>query len=67
MAPIDSFFAASIKAQVLTTSTWASAGSSVISKPARINAPSINSLSARFLGHPSVRRWTFSMSGTTEY
>ena len=62
IASIDSFLAASINAQVFTSRTCASSGSSVISKPADVSAPSISSLSARFLGQPNVRGELFPLA-----
>src|SRR5262245_29476480 len=52
MASIDSCFALSMKAQVLTTSTSAAAGSRVSSCPDCWASPSITSESTRFLGQP---------------
>src|SRR5918999_1089964 len=52
MASIDSCFALSMKAQVFTTSTSASAASRVSSWPACCASPSITSESTRFLGQP---------------
>ena len=49
----DSCLALSMKAQVLTTSTSASAASRVSSCPACWASPSITSESTRFLGQPS--------------
>src|SRR5687768_16075867 len=53
MVSIDSCFALSMKAQVLTTSTSASAASRVSWCPACWASPSITSESTRFLGQPS--------------
>ena len=52
MVSIDSCLAASMNAQVLTTSTSASAASRVSSCPACWASPSITSESTRFLGQP---------------
>src|SRR6478672_8383403 len=50
---IDSCFAESMKAHVLTTSTSASSGSRVNSWPAFCASPSMTSESTRFFGQPS--------------
>src|SRR5580693_7451133 len=59
IASIDSCFAESMKAHVLTTSTSAAAGSSVSSWPAPCARPSITSESTRFFGQPSEMRPIF--------
>ena len=51
---IDSSFADSMKAQVLTINISASAGSLVISMPLSLRIPSIVSVSTRFLEHPRL-------------
>src|SRR6185503_12164594 len=53
MVSIDSCFALSMKAQVLTTSTSASLATCVSSWPACCARPSITSESTRFFGQPS--------------
>src|SRR5438876_286299 len=58
MASIDSSLAGWMKLHVFTTSTSAASGSRTSSCPRRASTPSITSLSTRFLGQPSVRRWT---------
>src|SRR5262249_8587800 len=58
---IDSCFALSMKAQVLTTRTSASAASCVSSCPARCARPSITSESTRFFGQPSEINPTFKL------
>src|SRR5947207_1425187 len=57
-ASIDSSFAGPMKLHVFTTSTSAASGSSTSSCPRRARTPSMTSLSTRFLGQPSVSRWT---------
>ncbi len=59
MVSIDSCLAESMKAQVLTTSTSASAASCVSSCPACCASPSITSESTRFFGQPSEIRPIF--------
>src|SRR2546428_3247174 len=58
MASIDSSLAGWMKLHVFTTSTSAASGSRTNSCPRRASTPSITSLSTRFLGQPSVSRWT---------
>ena len=59
IASIDSCFAESMKAQVLTTRTSAAAASLVSSWPASCASPSITSESTRFLGQPREIRPIF--------
>src|SRR5437016_14402746 len=59
MASTDSFCAASIKLQVLTTNTSASSARGVSSYPSRERMPIITSLSTRFFGHPRLTNPTF--------
>src|SRR5262245_9541662 len=59
MVSIDSFFAESMNAQVLTTRTSADAASCVNSWPACCARPSMTSESTRFLGQPSEIRPIF--------
>src|SRR5687768_1735480 len=58
-ASMDSFFAASIKPQVLTIITSASARSGVNSPPYPLSSPRYRSLSTVFLSQPSVTKPTF--------
>src|SRR5215510_304863 len=66
MVSIDSCFALSMNAQVLTTSTSASSASRVSSCPARCARPSITSESTRFFGQPSETSPIF-MNGSRVY
>src|SRR5947207_406009 len=59
IASIDSCFAESMNAHVLTTRTSAPSGSRVSSCPASCARPSITSESTRFLGHPRETRPIF--------
>ncbi len=54
MESIDSCLAGPMNAQVLTTMTSASAGSSTSWYPRWLSVPSMTSESTRFFGHPSV-------------
>ena len=51
---MDSRLAGSMKLQVLTTKTSASSAWGTISQPPPASAPSITSLSTRFLGQPRL-------------
>ena len=66
IAAIDSRFASSTKAHVLTISTSASSGSPVTRIPWRWRSPSITSASTVFFGQPSATRWTVACGGGAE-
>src|SRR4029077_17071936 len=67
MVSIDSCFAESMNAHVLTTSTSAAAASCVSSCPASCARPSITSESTRFFGQPSEIRPTFMFAGSLHH
>ena len=66
IAAIDSRFASSTKAHVLTISTSALSGSATTRIPWRCRSPSITSASTVFFGQPSATRWTVACGGGAE-
>ena len=66
IAEMDSLFASSTKAQVLTITTSALDGSLITRSPLRCRSPSITSASTVFFGQPSATSATECACGVTE-